>query len=68
MAREKGPFLDVGDKFPAMEFSTIDGKRLCLPEETKENGPYCCSTGEIGEGLPPAVAGLSGTDRVAEET
>ena len=34
MAREQGPFLDVGSTFPAMEFSTVDGKRLSLPSGT----------------------------------
>jgi alkyl hydroperoxide reductase subunit AhpC len=34
MAREQGPMLDVSDVFPPMEFATVDGNRLNLPDNT----------------------------------
>ncbi len=35
MAREQVPLLDNGDVFPTINFKTVAGKELCLPEDTR---------------------------------
>ncbi len=35
MARESSKPLDAGDKFPGIEFDTVEGSRLVLPDHLK---------------------------------
>jgi len=70
MARQpNAPFLDVGDRFPALELILTNGKHLTLPEDLSR--PYNVVLVNRGAWCPYCVAQLksfqSGVAKLADE-
>jgi peroxiredoxin len=70
MARKpNAPFLDAGDRFPALEVALIDGRRLTLPTDLPH--PYTVVLANRGTWCPYCVAQLKafqlGMPRLADE-
>jgi|SoiMethySBSTD1v2_1073268.scaffolds.fasta_scaffold483103_1 peroxiredoxin len=70
MARKpNAPFLDAGDRFPALELTLTDGRRLTLPADL--SGPYNVVLVNRGAWCPYCVAQLTafqaGMPKLADE-